>query len=307
MKRFLRRTAERVLDWRSHHFVPKLMRAEEGVGPDFLCIGQQKAGTQWLYDQLRYHADFWMPPIKELRYFSLPPDQRTQLRQIRGHWDKLRNWNSRDLAYLNAAYWLSRREVDLEEYARMFNPKGAKITGDISPDYCALDAQCIRALAGRFPSIRTILFVRDPVERFWSALSMGIRHGRFAPLRHQDDWERVLAIIEHPENQALSFPSRDAERWTKNWPSGQFAVLFFDDLKSDPVRFRKNAISFLGGDPSKPSGHLPPSYNRKASFRKEVMSEAIRARLAQYFADELRACATTFGGPAANWLAKYGM
>jgi hypothetical protein len=40
------------------------------TGPDFLCVGAQKAGTQWLYDQLQHHPDFWMPPIKELHYFD---------------------------------------------------------------------------------------------------------------------------------------------------------------------------------------------------------------------------------------------
>ena len=27
-------------------------------GPDFLCIGLQKAGTYWLYDQLEQHPGF---------------------------------------------------------------------------------------------------------------------------------------------------------------------------------------------------------------------------------------------------------
>src|SRR6185295_12624998 len=40
------------------------------AGPDFLCIGAQKAGTGWLYEQLRSHPGFWMPPMKELHYFD---------------------------------------------------------------------------------------------------------------------------------------------------------------------------------------------------------------------------------------------
>ena len=39
-------------------------------GPDFICIGMQKAGTRWLYQQLRGHPEFWMPPIKELNFFN---------------------------------------------------------------------------------------------------------------------------------------------------------------------------------------------------------------------------------------------
>ena len=32
-------------------------------GPDFLCIGQQKAGTQWLYDMLQFQPEFWVTPV----------------------------------------------------------------------------------------------------------------------------------------------------------------------------------------------------------------------------------------------------
>ena len=41
-----------------------------GAGPDFICIGAQKAGTTWLYWQLAAHPDFWMPPRKEIHYFN---------------------------------------------------------------------------------------------------------------------------------------------------------------------------------------------------------------------------------------------
>ena len=41
-----------------------------GARPDFLCVGAQKGGTTWLYQQLDSHPDFWMPPVKELHYFD---------------------------------------------------------------------------------------------------------------------------------------------------------------------------------------------------------------------------------------------
>lgn len=32
--------------------------------PDFLGIGAQKAGTSWLWENLRRHPGIWMPPRK---------------------------------------------------------------------------------------------------------------------------------------------------------------------------------------------------------------------------------------------------
>jgi hypothetical protein len=36
---------------------------------NFICVGSQKCGTTWLYDNLCLHPDCSMPAIKELRYF----------------------------------------------------------------------------------------------------------------------------------------------------------------------------------------------------------------------------------------------
>jgi hypothetical protein len=40
-------------------------------GPDFVCIGTQKSGTTWLYDNLLEHPSVCMPPVKEVRFFDL--------------------------------------------------------------------------------------------------------------------------------------------------------------------------------------------------------------------------------------------
>jgi hypothetical protein len=42
----------------------------EGRWPDFLIIGAQKAGTTWLYRNLAYHPEIWMPLVKEVHFFS---------------------------------------------------------------------------------------------------------------------------------------------------------------------------------------------------------------------------------------------
>src|SRR5947207_15540157 len=39
--------------------------------PHFLCIGAQKAGTTWLYENLRVHPQIAVSPRKEEHYFDL--------------------------------------------------------------------------------------------------------------------------------------------------------------------------------------------------------------------------------------------
>jgi hypothetical protein len=52
------------------------------LGTDFLCIGMVKGGTGWLFDQLQFHPDFWMPPIKEMHYLDRAAGARTNAKDI---------------------------------------------------------------------------------------------------------------------------------------------------------------------------------------------------------------------------------
>src|SRR5579864_5427870 len=49
----------------------KGIRSMDGlVMPTFLGVGAMKCGTTWLFGQLGAHPDIYMPPLKELHYFS---------------------------------------------------------------------------------------------------------------------------------------------------------------------------------------------------------------------------------------------
>src|SRR5438067_7288066 len=94
--------------------------------PDFLCVGAQKAGTSWLYHQLEAHADFWMPPFKELHYLNLLSKTK--------RFHPPRSGDERDASFLESMTNLSSRPyLDLESYGRLFKHKGTLLSGDISP------------------------------------------------------------------------------------------------------------------------------------------------------------------------------
>jgi hypothetical protein len=284
------------------------MMKGHGVGPDFLCIGMQKGGTQWLYDQLRPHPDFWMPPVKELHYFDHAAGNRDVLdrpRPLLQRW-RIRYPDRRDREFLRAAKWIAPRELDVQEYARLFTPKAALLSGDVTPAYSALDEQTIKRIADALPAVKVVLIVRDPVERFWSALFMRVRRG-YAASTDAADWEQLSGLLRRPGVRGRSFPSQIAQRWQAFVPQEQFGLFFFDDLVREPAELRARILRFLGADPDKPSGSYEPGFNRKARAARLPMSAEIRARLAEYFAEELHACAKAFGGPAAAWPAKYGL
>ena len=287
------------------------------AAPDFICIGAQKAGTGWLYDQLRAHPDFWMPPLKELHYF----DRAQQLREssvartlpyARTPADRLeiareRSRDDRDRKFVAEIQRLyGQAGLDLAGYGHLFETKDKLISGDITPGYSTLPEETIAQIVGAFPKLKVTFLARDPVERVWSQLSMYVRRELIAPF-DVNDLEQVTLNIQRPEIAERSYPTEIVNRWRRHVPAKLFGTYFFDDLRNDAGATRRAIISFLGGNPDKQSGELAPDYNVKARKEKLPLPDATRLHLARLFESELRACATQLGGSAKNWPARYSL
>jgi Sulfotransferase family len=266
--------------------------------PDFLCIGAQKGGTSWLFHQLTLHPDFWMPPVKEVHYFdSLSRVNRRNHPRCRDERDQ---WFLARLVELSALPY-----VDLGAYSRLFAAKRALLSGDITPAYSTLKDELVEKIVGYFPNLKVIFLARDPVDRAWSQLSMGVRLGNIAPFDSTNP-DEVLRNLQSPGVLSRSYPSKIARRWRRYVRPDLFRVYFFDDLKENPGGLRRSILSFLGADPDKPSGPLNADYNGQAGREKLRLTDRVRSTLAQFFKDELKACASELGGPARNWPARYG-
>jgi hypothetical protein len=266
--------------------------------PDFFCVGAQKGGTSWLYRQCEPHADFWMPPLKELHYFN----KLTKAKRV----NPPRCRDDRDACFLESVSRLSARPyIDIENYARLFAYKGSRLSGDITPAYSALNDEIIERVVSYFPNLKVIFLARDPVERSWSQLSMGVRLGRISRF-DATDADAVIQKVLLPHVLALSYPSKIVARWRRHVHPDLFRVYFFDDLERDPAELRRSIFQFVGANPDKPSGRVGADDNRDAGREKLRLTDKVRSRLAQFFKNELRACARELGGPAKEWPARYG-
>jgi Sulfotransferase family len=266
--------------------------------PDFLCVGAQKAGTSWLYRQLEPHPDFWMPPVKELHYLD-------NLNRTKRHRPP-RSKDERDARFLESIKDLSMRShIDLDSYGRLFCPKGPLLSGDISPAYSTLTDEIIERVVNHFPNLKVVFLARDPVERAWSQLSMGVRLGMISRFDATDP-EEVVCNLLNPGVLVRSHPSKIVARWKRYVRPEDFHVYFFDDLKENPAELRRSILRFLGGDPDKPSGRLKPNDNNDAGREKLRLTAKVRDRMAKFFEHELKACAAELGGRAKSWPERYG-
>ena len=266
--------------------------------PDFLCVGAQKAGTSWLYRQLEPHPDFWMPPVKELHYL----DQLSRTKPIHGP----RCGDQRDASFMDSMQNLGRHfYLDLDSYGRLFQHKGDCVSGDISPAYSTLNDEIIERVVNHFPDLKVVFLARDPVERAWSQLSMGVWLGMINKFDATDP-EEVVCNLLNPGVLIRSHPSKIVARWKRYVRPENFRIYFFDDLKENPAELRRSILRFLGGDPDKPSGGLKPNDNNNASRDKLRLTAKVRDRMAQFFEHELKACASELGGRAKSWPTRYG-
>ena len=280
-------------------------------GPDFLCIGMSKAGTGWLYLQLRYHPDFWMPPIKELHYLDREAPKVSKAKRLLSRHtefsarrlEKMKIGKS-EIQFAEEMRAVHGEPMNLDFYASIFRFKENLISGDVSPSYCAMPEELIAKIMTRFPKLKIIFLLRDPVSRAWSHLTMLHRGGKV----NADDLQDIVkfrALFETSRTLRTGLPATFTRRWLKYVPAAQFHHYFFEDLLSDPEGLKRKVLTFLGADPMK-AGLLDPSENKKEKPKLQMPSD-IRDFLIQSFFDELIASAAIFGGHATTWSAKYGI
>lgn len=306
--------------------VPRIIGREGSYGPDFICVGAQKGGTRWLFDQLEQQPEFWMPPLKELRYFNRhllarrydDLDQRVRdlaVRQAKIAKRRIasgtvepgrRPLGDADVEWLDAFIWLSKQPYDLDLYGKLFSPKGDRLSGDISPGYAIIDRSLALDARRAFPGMKVLYIARDPVSRCWSHYCMEVRKNRW------DDGgtiARFRQFFASETPKALSSATRAIDTWRLSEDDANFRLVFFDHLESQPATLKTGILAFLGGetDPARADQEFPSDFNRKSDQAKIDMPETAREIMVEAFAGEMREAAKRYGAPADGWLARYGV
>ena len=144
-------------------------------------IGAQKAGTTWLADYFSHHPEIFMSPIKELHFFDVKyrPDlckgfEARMKRDFKALRDNKPDLNKAKRIRLNALHGRVRMNGDLEKYQEYFakRAKPGQVLCEITPEYALLDNEGFSAIRSLADDVRVIFLMRNPVDRFWSALRM---------------------------------------------------------------------------------------------------------------------------------------
>jgi len=219
--------------------------------PDFLCIGAQKAGTTWLDKNLRRHPKLWLPPMKELQYFShqhIPSARKwtTRQRQERGtqllrRYITKTNASEWDYRYIARVADIVAGPVSDDWYGRIFSLAAPNQTcGEVTPDYCTLPDEGIRHVLRLSPEAKIIMSLRDPIERCWSHIRMTSR------ARDVSELDKIVQFARNADQlQRADYPQIIAN-WRKYVPAERLLVIFMDDIVAEPNAVLDEVCGFLG-------------------------------------------------------------
>ena len=241
------------------------------MGPDFLIIGAQKAGTTSLHAYLGQHPEVFLPVRKEPHFFCAPGDGGPP------------PWRGpADLAVRWALTW------DPDRYADLFADAAGRTTGEASTMYLVDPAVPDRVVAAN-PAVRVIVVLRDPVARAHSAWWMW-RRARLEPL----DFAEALAAEARRcadgwgPNYAYRANGRYGEhlaRWRGVLDPAQMLVLRDDDLRHARRATVQAVFAFLGVDDTfvpdldrELNGHGAQPDVRRHHPRHLVRAARVRAR-----------------------------
>lgn len=278
-------------------------------GPDFVCVGMQKAGTSWLFDQMNARRDVWMPPVKELNYFTgrcLKPGSISKIKAGGGSLPEVPRLGDswRRIEFLERFSGFQERRCGIEWYRRLFELAGDRVTGDVSPGYSKLDEPRVAELCALLPEARFILIVRDPVDRFWSSVCMKVRRNK-VPGESLQSWASFKPVFEelmrNPESRDC-YGSRIWSAYARHLPRERLRYWFFDDVCRRPETVLDEICEYLGI--GRGQGALEAGFNRKSGFAKFPMPADVAANLVAHFFAEYEQGAAVFGGHAVNWLEK---
>jgi hypothetical protein len=277
--------------------------------PDFLCIGAQKAGTTWLYLNIRQHPDVWMPPVKEIHYFNSSPllpmiaqicnpkSRRVRRRLILellriGKPEKMRHirWYARYFFQPCTDAW----------YESLFLPSKGQVSGDVTPAYARLEESVVARVHALLPKVKVIYILRNPIQRIWSQAAMHFKW-KYHNLGAAKD-EQIRKFINRRGGRRNSDYMRTLRTWGDLYPERQMHIGFFDHLTEDPRGFLESIYNFLGLDSS--DQFIPKTiYERRNAGRYPAIPDQLVRYLASRYYEQIEQLHTRFHNRyTASWL-----
>ena len=279
---------------------------------DFIGIGAQKAGTTWLFYQLKQLPDFSFPVLKELHYFSRSPEYASSnflaepllaKRLMDEEWarlalEKVRSKKDDPRKAQWYAKWFFSDYTD-EWYLSLFDAS-APFKGEISPSYALLKPKDIAEMHRLAPEAKILFLLRNPVDRAWSQY-------RFYKGWHQKDFdfsqvkaEDIIRFLDSDTQELRSDYLSTLRNYEQVYPKDQILVGFYDAIAEQPVQLMEEVVGFIGGDTSQIEKYC--QLEKKFTVSPAVpMPQEVRAYLKEKYRSQIEQLAHRYGSYCQRW------
>jgi hypothetical protein len=277
--------------------------------PHFIGIGAQKAGTTWLFENLKRQKGFSMPEIKGFHYFdrcSRYPSPDTLKETWLWHRIKDPSYRRITAFRLNNAlkngdpasfFWWANyhlRNYNDNWYLSLF--KHARgITGDITPSYAILEDHDVASLERLLPDIKILMMIRNPIDRAWS-------HYRFSqrkkPSRDFMDMNHFRKFVRSPAQVLRSDYEKTIKKFAYHFPSNQILVCFYDAIIHDPEGLLIEILRFLGSEQPLVKSELLSVFNLTDTFQ---IPNTLFEILQETYGDAVVRMSEQWGSYAKDW------
>ncbi|MFM8304342.1 MAG: sulfotransferase family protein [Actinomycetota bacterium] len=290
---------------------------ERATLPNFFVIGAQKGGTTSLYWYLAQHPEVFMSPIKEPGFFALAEDAPPSPTNP----EKLRNWADYRALFAGVTH-----ETAIGEASTKY------LFHRVVPEH----------LRTFVPDARLIAILRDPADRAFSAYSMYVALGEEARSFAQVVDDELAGRRGSWRCLEMGRYGEQLQRYYRTFPAAQIQVHLFEDLARDTPGVVRRVYDFLGVDPefvfdverrnvSRYDARSPGvdrvlrqipgravarrlvspaawerarrAFRRRASRAPEFPDE-VRARLVEYYRDDIAVTEALIGRDLAKWTAE---
>jgi hypothetical protein len=175
---------------------------------DFLGIGAQKAGTTWLYANLRKHPAIAFPAGKEVHF------------------------------------WDANYALGIDWYRNLFPHQENRRQGEITPAYAILPIALIQEIYRFNPLLKLIYIVRNPRDRAWSSALMALKRAEMTFEEASDQW--FIDHFNSQGSRMRGNYRQCIANWTSVFPAAQLLILNYDDISRRPHALLQQCCAHLG-------------------------------------------------------------
>ncbi len=220
----------------------------------FLNVGVMKAGTTWLYEQLKNHPDISFLPEKEIHYFST----------VSGGWDLLSHEERMRKFFINVegksferfqetisgicwyADYALPAHINNAWYQGLYKHASSKYCADFSNLTCNLDEAGWRRVRQNFShKLKVTYCLRDPFKRAWSHYKFHMEWTGHSSNILSDGFEGFKNLLEEDWFKEIVRYDLAIKRLEKNLTVDEFKIVYFEDFRTSPQTSLDQLCEFL--------------------------------------------------------------